>query len=244
MQITHEAQFNNLKPFYLPGISLFPLVKQISQTGSSKYNTHDDVIKWKHFLRYWPFVRGIHWPPVNSPRKGQWRGALMFSLICALNKRLSKQSWGWWFDTPSRSLWRHCNGRMENPIWTLTFTETESLPLTLFHRHKWVLPLSNSPNVTCNTMHGDAQPPLQITKTREICPWTPPCIAADSLIGYFVVTLPIAVDKFTQDAYDCKESSNELLRTSFSCFASDNIPRVVCLKGKWLKHYPLELPEN
>ena len=26
-----------------------------------------------------------------------------------LNKRLSKQSWGWWFETPSRSLWRHCN---------------------------------------------------------------------------------------------------------------------------------------
>ena len=26
-----------------------------------------------------------------------------------LNKRLSKQSWGWWFETPSWSLWRHCN---------------------------------------------------------------------------------------------------------------------------------------
>ena len=26
-----------------------------------------------------------------------------------LNKRLSKQSWGWWFETPSRSWWRHCN---------------------------------------------------------------------------------------------------------------------------------------
>ena len=26
-----------------------------------------------------------------------------------LNKRLSKQSWGWWFETASRSLWRHCN---------------------------------------------------------------------------------------------------------------------------------------
>ena len=25
------------------------------------------------------------------------------------NKRLSKQSWGWWFETPSRSLWRHRN---------------------------------------------------------------------------------------------------------------------------------------
>ena len=44
---------------------------------------HDDVIKWKHFPRYWPFVRGIHRSPVNSPHKGQWRGALMPSLICA-----------------------------------------------------------------------------------------------------------------------------------------------------------------
>ena len=48
-----------------------------------RYRTHDDVIKWKHFPRYWPFVRGIHRSPVNSPHKGQWRGALMLSLICA-----------------------------------------------------------------------------------------------------------------------------------------------------------------
>ena len=44
---------------------------------------HDDVIKWKHFPRYWPFVRGIHRSPVNAPHKGQWRGALIFTLICA-----------------------------------------------------------------------------------------------------------------------------------------------------------------
>ena len=41
---------------------------------------------WRHrmekFPRYWPFVRGIHRSPVNSQHKGQWRGALMFSLIC------------------------------------------------------------------------------------------------------------------------------------------------------------------
>ena len=43
---------------------------------------HDDVIKWKHFPRYWTFVRGIHRLPVNSPHKGQWRGSLMFSLLC------------------------------------------------------------------------------------------------------------------------------------------------------------------
>ena len=46
-------------------------------------NNHDDVIKWKHFPRNWPFVREIHRSPVNFPHKGQWRGALMFSLIYA-----------------------------------------------------------------------------------------------------------------------------------------------------------------
>ena len=35
------------------------------------------------FPHYWPFVRGIHRSSLNSPHKGQWRGALMFSLICA-----------------------------------------------------------------------------------------------------------------------------------------------------------------
>ena len=84
----------------------------INITGVNKWTdicrNHDDVIKWKHFPRIWPFVRGIHRSPVYSPYNGQWRGALVFSLICAWIKGLSKQSWGWRFETPSRSLWRHC----------------------------------------------------------------------------------------------------------------------------------------
>ena len=44
---------------------------------------HDDVIKWGHFPRYWPSVGGIHRSPVNSPHKGQWRRALMCSMIGA-----------------------------------------------------------------------------------------------------------------------------------------------------------------
>ena len=47
------------------------------------WTEHDDVIKCKLFPRHWPFVRGIHRSPVNSEHKGQWRGALIFSLICA-----------------------------------------------------------------------------------------------------------------------------------------------------------------
>ena len=62
---------------------------------------HDDVIKWKHFLRYWPFVRGIHRSLVNSPHKGQWRGALMFSLICACIN-------GWVNNCKAGNLGRHC----------------------------------------------------------------------------------------------------------------------------------------
>ena len=61
---------------------------------------HDDVIKWKHFPRHWPFVRGIHRSPMNSPHKGQWRGALMFSLICA---RLN----GWVNNREAGDLRRH-----------------------------------------------------------------------------------------------------------------------------------------
>ena len=58
----------------------------VSDKASTISNTsafNDDVIRWKHFPLYWLFVRGIHRSPVNSPHKGQWRGALMFSLICA-----------------------------------------------------------------------------------------------------------------------------------------------------------------
>ena len=66
---------------------------------------HYDVIKWKHFPRYWPFVRGIQWSPANSPHKDQWRGTLMFFFICAWTN-------GWINHGDAgdlrRSLWRHC----------------------------------------------------------------------------------------------------------------------------------------
>ena len=41
-----------------------------SLSNGRSWKTLDDVIKWKHFLRYWPFVRGIRRSPVNSHHKG------------------------------------------------------------------------------------------------------------------------------------------------------------------------------
>ena len=73
------------------------------------YDIHDDVIKWKHFPRHWPFVRGIHWCPVNSPHKGQWRRALMFTLICArINGWVNNREAGDLRRYRSQ-LWRHRN---------------------------------------------------------------------------------------------------------------------------------------
>ena len=70
---------------------------------------HDDVIKWKHFPRYLPFVRGNS--PVTGGFPAQRPVTRSFDVFLDLrrNKRLSKQLWGWWFETLSRPLWRHCN---------------------------------------------------------------------------------------------------------------------------------------
>ena len=61
---------------------------------------HGDVIKWKHFPRYWPFVRGFHRSSVDSPYKDQYRGAMICSLICALIN-------GWANDRDACDLRRH-----------------------------------------------------------------------------------------------------------------------------------------
>ena len=73
--VKHELFFSDKMGNLLYGLS--------GRINEEEWSHHDDVIKWKHFPRNWPFVRGIHRSPANSPHKGQWRGALMFSLICA-----------------------------------------------------------------------------------------------------------------------------------------------------------------
>ena len=65
-------------PCHPAAISCTYIVMPISQVISTGWRH-----QLKHFSRYWPFVREIHRWPVNSPHKGQWRGALMFFFICA-----------------------------------------------------------------------------------------------------------------------------------------------------------------
>ena len=62
-------------------------------------------ISWRrhqmeNFPRYWPFVRGIHRSPVNSLHQGQWRGALLFTLM-------SVWIYGWVNNGEAGNLRRH-----------------------------------------------------------------------------------------------------------------------------------------
>ena len=56
-------------------------------------------------LLCWEFT-GNRWMPCTKASDAELK---MFFFYLPLNKWLSKQSWVWWFETPSRSLWRHCN---------------------------------------------------------------------------------------------------------------------------------------
>ena len=85
---------------------------------------YDDVFKWKHVSRYWPFVRRIHWPPVNYPHKGQWRGALMFSLICAWMN-------GWLNNCKAGDLRRH-NAHYDVTVMFQYITMNHSLDLCAY----------------------------------------------------------------------------------------------------------------
>ena len=86
-------------------LSQHQCVKGNSSAVTKKSAKKDRVSWWRHqmehFPRYWPFVR----VPAQRPVTRSFN--VFFDL--RLNKRLSKQSWGWWFETLPCPLWRQCN---------------------------------------------------------------------------------------------------------------------------------------
>ena len=109
-----------------------------------EYNL-DDVIKWKHFPRYWPFMRGIHRSPVNTSHKGQWRGALMFSLICSWTN-------GWVNNRDSGDLRRH-HAHYDAIVIILNYVFTLRVPVPYIYRIRTLSPLTILPKISfgCNS---------------------------------------------------------------------------------------------
>ena len=91
-------------PFNLTALPRLPMART---------TTRKNMAWWRHqmenFPRYWPFVRGIHRSPVDSPHKGQWRGASMFSFICAWpNGWANNMEHGTWTrEVPCCFSWSH-----------------------------------------------------------------------------------------------------------------------------------------
>ena len=71
---------------------------------SSKLVLVADYAWWRHQMETFSPVPGEF--PAQRPVTRSFD--VLFDL--PLNKRLSKQPWGWWFETPAWSLWRHRNG--------------------------------------------------------------------------------------------------------------------------------------
>ena len=70
---------------------------------------YDDVVKWKLFSALLAICAGNSLVTGEFPTKRPMTRSFGVFFDLCLNKRLSKKSWGWWFETLSRPLWRHCN---------------------------------------------------------------------------------------------------------------------------------------
>ena len=85
--------------------SQYKLLQRDIQRGF-KYN-QDWVMIWKHFLHYWPFVKGFHQSPVDSLHKGPIMQNFCIFFVVSLNRLLNNSQFT-------------CDLRCLNPIGTCT----------------------------------------------------------------------------------------------------------------------------
>ena len=110
---------------------------------------HDDIIKWKHFPRHWPFVRVIH----------RWRGALMFSLICPWTN-------GWANTRDAGDLRRH---RPHYDLTVMFMRSAKSCPGVFHSQINYVWNLAN---IMVSNVPADSLDPLgAIKKEYRLCLW-------------------------------------------------------------------------
>ena len=113
---------------------------------------HEGLSWWRHQKK--PYSALLAICAGNTPVPGEFPAQrpvtrsfdVFFDL--RLNKRLRRQSRGWWFETPSRPLWRHCNDGLVL-VWTEVIL-TASLP-TVPTVHLWVSKISTNES-RCNVL--------------------------------------------------------------------------------------------
>ena len=84
---------------------------------------------WRHQMETFFRVTGPFWGefigPGEFPAQRPVTRSFDVFFDLRLNKRLSKQLWGWWLETPSWSLWRHCN------VWSVSYVDVTQHNITI-----------------------------------------------------------------------------------------------------------------
>ena len=158
------------------------MVKETGTNITTKRN-----IVWT-FFKYWPSVFHDPWwrhqmeifsallalcagySPVTSELPSQRPMTRSFDVLfdLRLNKRLSKQSWGWWSEMPSRSLWR--NRYLKQWLVIANWTFSNKLQWKFHHNTNICIQENASENIVCEITailsRGD-----QISKSRSPYNW-------------------------------------------------------------------------
>ena len=121
---------------------------------------YDDVIKWKHFFALLAFCAGKS--PVTDEFSGQRLVVRTFDVFfnLRLNKRLAKQSWGWWSETPSMALIR------TSFKWPHRFENNDT-----FYRVHWQSLFINQEMFTKCMMRDTRPSKMEIKNTWYKCLW-------------------------------------------------------------------------
>ena len=96
-------------------IQFFFIVRQLKMRITAWLNVRTSVSRpwWRHQMKTFSALLALcagNLPvPGEFPTQGPVTRSFDVFFDLRLNKRLNKQPWGWWFETPSWSLWRHCN---------------------------------------------------------------------------------------------------------------------------------------
>ena len=115
-------------------------------TRRATHGSHDDVIKMEKCSALLALCAGNSPAPGEIPAQRPVTRSFDVFFELRLNKPLNKQSWGWWFETRPRSLWRHCIDLVDNGIeYRKQFQRTMCglFPgLAFFAQHRPILPIS------------------------------------------------------------------------------------------------------
>ena len=115
MYCRKSVLYFNYRTYFVTHLAIFKQTSynMDSNIASSSHRLYP-VPWWRHQMETFSALLAIC--AGNSPVPGEFLAqrpvTRSFDVYFDLspNKRLSKQCWGWWFETQSRPLWRHRNG--------------------------------------------------------------------------------------------------------------------------------------